>query len=130
MTRHGAFLAAIALGAVVGGAPLPALAQQPGRVFRVGVLALAEQIGQGIGAFREGLRDLGYVEGQNITIEYRLAAGDIRRLPAMALSRQRERARIESQTRQVSRRCDSTLPLRGSFGSEDPQCGSGDEVAL
>src|SRR6267378_8284048 len=37
---------------------------------------------------------------------------------------------IESQTRQASCRCDSTLPLCGSFGSEDPQCGSGDEVAL
>src|SRR5438105_9419886 len=48
----------------------------------------------------------------------------------MALSRQRERARIESQTRQASCRCDSTLPLCGSFGSEDPQRGSGDEVAL
>jgi hypothetical protein len=49
---------------------------------------------------------------------------------ATALSRQRERARIESQTRQASCRRDSTLPLCGSFGSEDPQCGSGDEVAL
>src|SRR5437016_3685586 len=48
----------------------------------------------------------------------------------MALSRQRERARTESQTRQASCRCDSTLPLCGSFGSEDPQRGSGDEVAL
>ena len=46
------------------------------------------------------------------------------------LSRQRQRAYIESQTRQASCRCDSTLPLCGSFGSEDPQCGSGDEVAL
>jgi len=33
---------------------------------------------------RRGLRDLGYVEGQNITIEYRLAAGDFSRLHAMA----------------------------------------------
>src|SRR5882757_11401653 len=56
----------------------------------------------------------------------RCPGGD--RMPA--LSRQRERARIESQTRQASCRCDSTLPLCGSFGSEDPQCGSGDEVAL
>jgi hypothetical protein len=39
-------------------------------------------------------------------------------------------ARTESQTGQASCRCDGTLPLCGSFGSEDPQCGSGDEVAL
>jgi hypothetical protein len=51
-------------------------------------------------------------------------------LNGRALSRQRERACIESQTRQASCRCDSTLPLCGSLGSEDPQCGSGDEVAL
>jgi putative ABC transport system substrate-binding protein len=35
-------------------------------------------------AFREGLRDLGYVEGQNIAIEYRDAAGDAERLPSLA----------------------------------------------
>src|SRR5438552_15035760 len=51
-------------------------------------------------------------------------------LEAVALSRQRERAHIESQTRPASCRCDSTLPLCGSFGSEDPQRGPGDEVAL
>jgi hypothetical protein len=43
---------------------------------------------------------------------------------------QREQARIESQTLQASCRRDSTLPLCGSFSSEDPQCGSEDEVAL
>jgi hypothetical protein len=48
----------------------------------------------------------------------------------VALSRQREPARIERQIRQASCRCDSTSPLCGSFSSEDPQCASGDEVAL
>ena len=43
MTRRAAFLVAIALGAVVAGAPLPALAQQPGKVFRIGILSLAGQ---------------------------------------------------------------------------------------
>src|SRR5512133_1101112 len=36
------------------------------------------------GAFRRGLRELGYVEGQNITLEVRSAEGDNRRLPALA----------------------------------------------
>ena len=35
-------------------------------------------------AFRHGLRDLGYVEGQNIVLEYRFAAGQNERLPALA----------------------------------------------
>jgi len=38
---------------------------------------------------------------------------------------------LRAKTRQGALcRCDSAVPLRGSFGSEDPQCGSGDEVAL
>ena len=41
MTRRAAFLAAVVLGAVVAGAPLPSTAQQPGKVFRIGVLAPA-----------------------------------------------------------------------------------------
>jgi hypothetical protein len=37
---------------------------------------------------------------------------------------------LKAKTCQASCRYDSTLPLYGSFGSEFPQCGSGDEVAL
>jgi hypothetical protein len=40
-----------------------------------------------------------------------------------------ERA-LRAKTRHASCRCNGILPLCGSFGSEDPQCGSGDEVAL
>jgi hypothetical protein len=49
---------------------------------------------------------------------------------AQALSRQLRRARIEAKIRLASCCCDGILPLCGSFGSEDPECGSGDEVAL
>jgi putative ABC transport system substrate-binding protein len=85
MTRQAAFLAAIAIGAVVAGAPLPALAQQPGKVFRIGILAPAARPDiKSFDAFRKGLADLGYTDGQNIRIEYRLAAWDYSRLPAMA----------------------------------------------
>jgi hypothetical protein len=37
---------------------------------------------------------------------------------------------LRAKARQASCRCDGILPLCGSFGPEDPQCGSGDEVAL
>ena len=35
-------------------------------------------------AFLQGLRDLGYIDGQNITIDYRFAAGKVERLPGLA----------------------------------------------
>ena len=60
MTRRAAFLAAIALGAVVAGAPLPALAQQPGKVLRIGILSPAERSSTKIfNGFRQGLREVG-----------------------------------------------------------------------
>jgi putative ABC transport system substrate-binding protein len=62
---------------------LAAEAQQ--KVARIGYLA-ADLVAntQRLDAFRQGLRDLGYVEGQNILIEYRSAEGDLARLPALA----------------------------------------------
>ena len=60
-------------------------AQQRGKVPRIGFLgnstaALEENL---VGPFREGLRDLDYVEGRNILIEYRWAEGKYERLPAL-----------------------------------------------
>ena len=82
MNRRAAFIAAMALASI---APLSTLAQQRGKLFRIGVLSPAQQTStKSFDAFREGLRELGYIEGENITIEYRLAAGDLSRLPAMA----------------------------------------------
>src|SRR5215831_4009192 len=51
---------------------LPAEAQQPGRVRRIGFLGVSSSSAYSgyIDAFRKGLRDLGYMEGQNIAIEY------------------------------------------------------------
>jgi putative ABC transport system substrate-binding protein len=64
-------------------APAPAKAQQPaGKVFRIGFLGAASLSTHGrlIEAFRQGLRDQGYVEGQNLAIEYRWAEGKYERL--------------------------------------------------
>src|SRR5713226_9702676 len=67
-------------------APLAAGAQQAGKVPRIGFLggnsAFTEK-GR-IEAFRQGLRELGYVEGQNIVIEWRWAEGKWDRLPVLA----------------------------------------------
>jgi putative ABC transport system substrate-binding protein len=60
-------------------------AQQPGKPFRIGILSPAERTSTKVfDAFRKGLAEFGYIDGQNIRIEYRLAAGDYSRLPAMA----------------------------------------------
>ena len=68
-------------------APLAFGAEQTGKVWRIGFLSLnsdAEPYRRWDAAFREGLRTLGYVEGDNLTIEQRYAAGQVGRLAALA----------------------------------------------
>jgi putative ABC transport system substrate-binding protein len=66
-------------------APLVAQAQPAGKVPRIGYLALNPAANPQLHeAFRQGLRDLGYVEGRNVVIEYRDAEGKPERLPALA----------------------------------------------
>ena len=63
---------------------LPALtaAQQPGKVYRIGVLSVGSSgSSPDIEAFRQGLRDLGYVEGKNLVIEYRYTERKADRYP-------------------------------------------------
>src|SRR5437762_13934902 len=64
----------------------PANAQQPTKVPRIGYLTASSLSANAarIEAFRQGLRELGYVEGKNIVIEYRHAEGKFDRLPALA----------------------------------------------
>ena len=63
-----------------------AQAQQAKKIPRIGYLTSATPDGQSarIEAFRQGLRELGYVEGKNIVIEYRYAEEKLDRLPALA----------------------------------------------
>jgi putative ABC transport system substrate-binding protein len=63
-----------------------AAAQQPGKVYRVGYLShpTRASVERGVGAFEKALRDLGWVEGQNLVTEYRWAEGDVDRLPGYA----------------------------------------------
>ncbi len=76
----------IALGVGALAMPLAALAQQlPARVPRIGWVVTGSPASHGISlaAFRDGLHNLGYTEGQNITIEYRWAEGNLERLPGL-----------------------------------------------
>ena len=78
------FLGGIASGLIA--APLPARAQQAGKVYRIGILEAipAAQNAANLDALRKGLRDLGYVEGRNLVIEYRSAEGRAERFPDLA----------------------------------------------
>lgn len=67
-------------------APLAVHAQQPAKIPRIGALISGSPSTHRlpVEAFRQGLRDLGYVEGQNIVIEYRYAEGRADRFPDLA----------------------------------------------
>jgi putative ABC transport system substrate-binding protein len=80
----------IALGAGALATPFASFAQKkPARVYRIGILALGNSTDSSIvphlqEAFTQGLRELGYVEGQNVIIERRSAEDKIERLPDLA----------------------------------------------
>jgi putative ABC transport system substrate-binding protein len=76
----------VAGGAALICAPAAVAAQPAGKLYRVGVLGTTSPRthGQFVDAFREALRDRGYVEGRNVTLEYRWAESDYARLPALA----------------------------------------------
>jgi putative ABC transport system substrate-binding protein len=64
--------------------PLTAQAQLAGKVARIGFLRAASPQPADLEAFRQGLRDLGHIEGQHVMIEPRYAAGVVARLPDLA----------------------------------------------
>jgi putative tryptophan/tyrosine transport system substrate-binding protein len=61
-------------------------AQQPGKIFRIGILDASTASGSAglVDAFRQELSKLGWIEGKNITIEYRFAEQKLERLPELA----------------------------------------------
>jgi putative ABC transport system substrate-binding protein len=104
--------AALALGLLA--APLAASAQQPpGKTARIGFLGDVPPFLDE--AFRQGLRELGYVEGQNIAIEYRSSEWKFERLPGLAaeLVRLKVDVIVAANTRatEAAKQATSTIPI-------------------
>jgi len=109
-------------------------AQQPKKVPRIGFLSsvLPSSISTRVEAFRQGLRELGYVEGKNIGIEWRYADGKPDRLPALAAELVRLKVDVivsagPSPTRSA-KQATVTIPIVMAF-DEDP-VGSGFAASL
>jgi putative ABC transport system substrate-binding protein len=107
----------IALGAGALTMPFTSSAQQTGKAIpRVGVLLFGTlDTSPNLGAFRQGLRDLGYVEGQNIEFEYRYAAGKPERLRDLATDLVAQQPRVifalGGDVAPFARAATSTIPI-------------------
>jgi putative ABC transport system substrate-binding protein len=114
-----------ALGAALGlgllAAPLVGQAQPAGKVYRVGYLSSAASVFE---PFRQALRELGYVEGQNLVMEVRLAAGRLDQLPALAADLVRARvdliAAVSPPAIQAAKAATTTIPIVMAFSGVDP----------
>jgi putative tryptophan/tyrosine transport system substrate-binding protein len=107
-------------------------AQQPKKVPRIGYLSVSSpsaNVGR-IEAFRQGLRELGYVEGKNIVIEWRYAEGKFDRLPALAAELVQLKVEVivtsGPQATRVSKKATVTIPILMGF---DPDPVGGGFVA-
>ena len=117
----------VVLGASVITAPLASFAQQKNKVWRVGFLASTAPPPHVRDAFRESLREHGYVEGKNISIEYRWTDDSTERLAEFAADLVREKVDVifawATAAAVAAKQASSTLPIV-MVGIADP-VGSG-----
>jgi ABC-type uncharacterized transport system substrate-binding protein len=131
VTDRRTFIASV-VGAVLA-APLTAGAQQGGKVYRVGFLWDSPAVfPDAIDAFRQGLRDLGYVEGRTIVIEYRWTDGKPERMRELAEELVRLKVDVivapSSVYTAAAKRATSTIPI--IFMSHADPIGSGHVASL
>ncbi len=115
MSARNGLIVVLALGLLA--APFPAGAQQPVKIPRIGYLLARTRADTAhlTNAFRQGLRELGYVEGQTIAIEYRWAEGRLEKLPDLAAELVRFKLDVivtagEASIR-AARQATSTIPI-------------------
>lgn len=114
-------------------APLSVAAQQTGKVSRIGFLWDTPAVWpHALEAFRQGLRDLGWVEGQNIVVEYRWTEGRFDRLPSLVEELVRLKVDLLVAPTSIytgaAKRTTSTIPI--VFASHADPIGSGHVASL
>jgi putative ABC transport system substrate-binding protein len=110
-------LVAFGLGALA--AALPSIAQQQGKIWRIGFLAPRSRPTSSdpdvYGAFPQGMRELGYVEGKNFVVEWRFADGKFERLPGLAAELVRMKVDVivaaGTVATEVAQRATTTIPI-------------------
>lgn len=93
--------------------PLTAEAQEAGKIARIGMLG-PRPADPFVEAFKEGLRELGYVEGRNINVEYRWTEGRTERLPGVAADLARLKVDVivaSSQAAVAAKQATTTIPI-------------------
>ena len=116
--------------------PLTSFAQQPAKVWRIGFLSAHSRqslVDAGFdSAFLQGMREVGYVEGRNLVIEWRYADGNYERLPALAAELVRLNVDLivaaPSPAIRAAHRATTTIPI--VFPSTGDPVGSGFAASL
>jgi putative ABC transport system substrate-binding protein len=117
-----AFISGLMLGLLA--TPLAVGAQQAGKVWRIGYLDQGSEARNGpyLEAFQQGLRDLGWIEGKNITIDVRFAEGKTERLPALAAGLVRVKmdliATSSTPAALAAKRATTTIPIVIGFAAD------------
>jgi putative tryptophan/tyrosine transport system substrate-binding protein len=116
----------IALCTMLFGLCFPARAQQPKKVPRIGILIAASTsfYSARVEALRQRLRELGYVEGKNIVIDYRYAEGKLERLPDLAAELVRLKVDVivtaPTQAALAAKKASATIPIVFTDVASDP----------
>jgi putative ABC transport system substrate-binding protein len=128
MDRRGAGQAILLGLLATGGMPLP-LAQPAGGVRRIGYLSAPtrKSVENALGAFLRALRDLGWVEGQNLHIDYRWAEGKVDDLPALAAELVRNNVELivapAASAASAAKNASRTIPIVMIFPSDPVAAG-------
>jgi len=135
MNRRNAGLALLLGLLAFGAAPLAAEAQQARKVYRIGYLSTPtrESVERGLQAFLRKLRELGWVEGPNLIIEYRWAEGNVERLPDLAAELVRLKVDVivapAGSAALAAKKATSSIPIVMIFPSDPVEIGLVDSLS-